>query len=98
MFSRRDLLMSGMFASSMRAADDGGQQRVPASTADGPTANDIHEIRDAILGVRRLTPSGDVTQIQERQRLHFKLNQKFPNYIDIGFTVWERLSIWHLEN
>jgi hypothetical protein len=26
------------------------------------------------------------------------LNQKFPNFIDIGITVWERLYMWHLEN
>jgi hypothetical protein len=26
------------------------------------------------------------------------VNQKYPNYIDIGLSVWERLYMWHLEN
>ena len=61
---------------------------------------DLHEIRDAIRDLQHsgLTPSPDLDQIREKQRTHFKINQKFPAYIDIGLTIWERLYKWHLEN
>jgi hypothetical protein len=75
-----------------------GLQRSPQSSSDGPSQQDLRDLSLAVRDLRRLTPSADVTQIQERQRLHFKLTQKFPNCIDVGLTVWERLTMWHLEN
>ena len=99
MLSRRDLLMSGALVSRLRPADALQQQRGVQNT--GNVEDDLHEIRDAIRGlgdVRKLTQLADVTTIQERQRVHFKVNQKYPNYIDIGLLVWERLYMWHLEN
>jgi hypothetical protein len=97
MLSRRDLLMSGALASSLRPADLEAAQRGSQSGNDAIQA-DLNEIRDALRGLKRLTPSAEATQIQEKQRLHFKLNQKFPDYIEIGLQVWERLYTWHLEN
>ncbi|SRR5258706_2680865 len=98
MLSRRDLLLSGAVASRLRPADAEALQRNSQSSNDASIEQDLHEIRDALRDMRRLTPSPDITQIQERQRLHFKVNQKYPNYIDIGLSVWERLYMWHLEN
>ena len=98
MLSRRDLLMSGALASRLRPAETDALQRSSQSGSDAATRQDLQEIRDAVRDLRRLTPSLDVTQIQDRQRLHFKLSQKFPDYIDIGLQVWERLYTWHFEN
>ena len=98
MLSRRDLLMSGAFASRLRPAEAGEQQRGSQAASDAAIEQNLADIRDALRDLRHLTPSLDVTQIQDKQRLHFKVNQKFPNYIEIGLLVWERLSMWHLEN
>jgi hypothetical protein len=59
---------------------------------------DLNGISSALRELHRLTPSSDIDQIRERQRTHFKVNQRFPAYIDIGLSVWERLNTWHLEN
>ena len=53
---------------------------------------DLQEIRDAVKGLQHLTASDDVTLIRQKQATHFKINQKFPAYIDIGLSVWERLN------
>ena len=62
------------------------------------SGEDLHQIRDAVKAMQHLTPSGEIDQIKDKQRTHFKINQKFPAYIDIGVTIWERLHTWHLEN
>src|SRR6266550_713382 len=98
MLSRRDLLMTGALVSRMSPAAAGELQRTSQSASDGPTQQDVRDIRDALLNIRRLTPSADIKEIQDRQRVHFKATQKFPTYIDIGLSVWERLTTWHLEN
>ena len=90
--------MSGALASRLRPADAEAQQRNAVQGSDTAVEQDLHEIRDAIRDLRGLTGSSYLAQIQERQHLHFKLNQKFPNYIDIGLQVWERLTLWHFEN
>lgn len=84
MLSRRELLMLG------------GAAGAPAPREI--SAGDLNVISNAMRDLRHLTESADVTQVQDRQRTHFKINQRFPNYIDIGLMVWERLYTWHLEN
>jgi hypothetical protein len=87
MLSRRDLLMSVPVASRLRPGD-----------APAESSIDVSGIVSALQSLRHLTPSPEIKQIQALQRLHFKLTQKFPNYIDVGYTVWENLTMWHYEN
>jgi|SRR4051812_9859737 hypothetical protein len=89
MLSRRDLLMGVPMAARLRAAD------VPARELN---AGDLNEITGAIRGLQHLTTSIEVAQIREKQRIHFRINQKFPDYMDVGLTVWEHLCTWHQEN
>ena len=82
MFSRRELLLG-----------------VPAAAAARElSADDLRPIAGALTALRHLTPSADVDTIKDRQKTHFKVNQKFPNYLDLGFAVWDRMYTWHLEN
>jgi hypothetical protein len=97
MLSRRDRILSGALASSVRPGEARAAQRTPPAAGD-PTAQDFHEIRDALRDLRHMTVSSEVSQIREKQRAYFKLNQEFPDYIDIGIQVWERLQDWHIEN
>jgi hypothetical protein len=90
MLSRRDLLMSVPAAAHLRPS--------AAPAARELSSNDLGPISSALRDLHHLTASGEVDLIKERQRTHFKINQKFPAYIDIGLMVWERLSTWHLEN
>jgi hypothetical protein len=97
MLSRRDLIFSGALASRVRPASMLKAQSNPQSPCsdDGPA---LREIRDALRDLRRTTVSSDLTDIRERQRTHFKINQKLPDCIDVGIRVWERIYDWHLEN
>lgn len=84
MFSRRDLLMGLPIAAA------------PAARELSPS--DLNGLTGAVRALQHLTPSSDIDQINDKRRTHFKTNQKFPAYIDVGLTVWERLNTWHLEN
>ena len=83
MLSRRDLLMGIPVAAA------------PARELSPP---DLNGIVNAVRALQHLTPSGDIDEINDKRRTHFKGHQKFPAYIDVGLAVWERLNVWHLEN
>jgi hypothetical protein len=90
MLSRRDLLMGVPVAAHLRPA--------AAPAARELSSGDLGPISSALRDLHHLTASADVDQIREKLRTHFKINQKFPAYLDIGLMVWERLYTWHLEN
>jgi hypothetical protein len=94
MLSRRDLLMGVPVAAQLRLV----AAARPAPDAPQEPSPDLSGITSALHDLHYLTASTEVTQIRDKQRMHFKINQKFPAYIDIGLTVWEHLITWHLEN
>ena len=96
MLSRRDLIFSGAFASSLRPAD--ALQPSSQGGSDAAIEKALHEVRDALKDLRRAAPSAEVAEIRDKQRTHFRANQKFPDFIDIGIRVWERLADWHVDN
>jgi hypothetical protein len=99
MFSRRDVITGGVFAAAMRPAPAHAQQQ-QGCYLSAPLDIDhyLEQIRDAIKDLRSTSAQwpGEIAQIRERQRTHFKTNQKLPDYIDIGIQVWEHLYDWHL--
>lgn len=89
MLSRRELIagggampMAGGAAAAQRDADLGGIRE------------DLQGIRAALAWNAVVTPT--VTELRNRQRQFYKLNQRFPQYIDVGMAVWERMQDWHI--
>ena len=83
--------MSGGIVSGIGAAP-------PAYQSDG-AINRLQSSVDDILGMlrtQRIQPPAELTDIRDKQRAYFKANQKFPDYIDIGVRVWERMYDWHI--
>jgi hypothetical protein len=39
-----------------------------------------------------------VTTLRDRQRQFFRLNQRFPECIDVGIRIWEQMQDWHIRN
>lgn len=91
MLSRRELLAGGG-AVHMAAGNAAAAQR---DTDNGP---ELSGIRDALNNIRRqhAVATDDVNDLRLRQRNFFRLNRKFPECIDVGIQVWERMQDWHI--
>ena len=38
----------------------------------------------------------EVEAVREQQRVFLKSTGKYPDYIEVGLSVWERLYDWHV--
>jgi hypothetical protein len=97
MVERRDLLGGGLVAGLAAAFGDPAQTQARRDPADD--AADM-KVADAIDKLRQLIEhqheSVEVAQIRAQQRTFLKANQKFPDYMDVGIDVWERMHDWHV--
>jgi len=94
MLTRRDLLFSSAFASRLRADGDAAQ----TSQVTDAMERELRQLTDAVQALHRATSSADLAQIRDKQRVYFKTNERFPEFIDVGLRVWERLYDWHIDN
>jgi hypothetical protein len=97
MVTRRDLIATGALFSPLRPAEAGAAQR--GGSGDDSAA--LHDIRDELRelrAVRRPVETAEIVRIREAQRGFLRANHKFPDVIEIGIQVWERLHSWHIEN
>jgi len=91
MLSRRELIAGGA-AVHMAAGNAAAAQR------DNDNSQELYSIRDALIALRQdhtvVTPT--VNELRTQQRNFFRLNQRFPQCIDVGIRVWERMQDWHI--
>lgn len=97
MVERRDVIGGGLVASLTAAfAGPAGAQarRDPVDdAADMKVADAIDKLRQSI---EHQHESAEVAQIRSQQRTFLKANQKFPDYMDVGIDIWERMHDWHV--
>ena len=96
MLSRRELIAGGAVANfaggDRAAAQQGGSDAdsVRALRAIGETLESIrsqHTIATPVF-----------SQLRDRQRQFYRLNQRFPECIDVGIRAWESMQEWHIRH
>ena len=45
-----------------------------------------------------LGPSPEIMAIRRQQRTFLQANHKFPDFIDVGIDIWERVYDWHVKH
>jgi hypothetical protein len=101
MVERRDVIGGGLVAGlSALFGDDAAQgaqtmQRTVPTDDDAVAAKAIDALR---VMLEHRHESQEIMRIRSQQRTFLKANQKFPDFIDIGIDVWERLHDWHIKN
>jgi hypothetical protein len=98
MLSRRELLAGGAVTQLARGDAAAAQRRTDDAERDGADAlagisQSLSEIRSQYLIT---TPV--YNQIRDRQRQFYRLNQRFPECIDVGIRAWESMQEWHIRH
>ena len=98
MVERRDVIGGGLAAGLVAAFSGpaGAQARRDPTedVAELKVADAIDKLRQSI---EHQHESAEVSQIRSQQRTFLKANQKFPDFIDVGIDVWERMEDWHVK-
>ncbi len=95
MLSRRELIAGG---AAVHMAGGGAAAAQRASDDDnGPELRSIRDVLDSIRGQYTVTTPA-VNQLRERQRQFFRLNQRFPECVDVGIRIWEQMQDWHIRH
>jgi hypothetical protein len=96
MLSRRELIAAG--AGMHMARGDAAAAQDKGSDADSARAlRGISDILDQIRGQSAIT-TPVVAQLRDRQRQFYRINQRFPECIDVGIRVFEQMQDWHIRH
>jgi hypothetical protein len=92
MLSRRELIAGGA-----------GIQMAGGNAAAAQRDRDLDQVLAEVQGIRSLLTANPVatpavTSLRDRQRQFFRLNQRFPECIDVGIRIWEQMQDWHIRN
>ena len=77
----------------------------PAEAAAPPQRGaDSEAVADAIEGLtsvvqrRFLPPYPELAEIRAQQHTFIKAAQKYPDFIDVGLNVWDRVYDWYIRS
>ena len=87
MITRRELIASGIGAT---AAANAGETAVQDTALLSSMLTELREIRRAVS----IDGTQAVSQIREAQRVFFKNTGRFPDFVDVGFTVFHSVVDW----
>jgi hypothetical protein len=99
MLTRRELVTGSLFAGTTIGGPEGGLPLQKDS--DDRTHSLLSEIRDELRRSRATCNANDcpeVERVRNEQRTFLKGRNKFPDYIDVGADIWDRLCDWHVKN
>ena len=101
MVERREVIGGGLAAGLAVLFGDGPAQGTQTTQRTVPIDDDAMTAKavDALrVMLEHRHESQEIQRIRSQQRTFLKANQKFPDFIDVGIDVWERLHDWHIKN
>ena len=58
-------------------------------------SREIDDLRQSIEGIDQ-RPWARVYQVRTQQQIWLRANHKYPDFIEIGYNVWDGLYDWHV--
>ena len=102
MITRRDIVTGGILAGTLSVPAAAAAHMLPQQRdADEKAASLLAEIRDELKKQRPSCNANDcpeIERIRSEQRTFLKGRGKFPDYLDVGVEVWDRVCDWHIEH
>jgi hypothetical protein len=96
MLSRRELIAGGAVAH-MAGARPAAAQQGGSDVESARVLREIQNVLDAIRAQHAIT-TPVFNQLRDRQRQFYRINQRFPECIDVGIRVWESMQEWHIRH
>jgi hypothetical protein len=100
--TRREVVTGGIVAGALGARPEDAQAASAAQRdSDEKMVSLLTEIRDEMKRVRPGCNANDcpeVERVRNEQRTFLKGRAKFPDYVDVGADIWDRLCDWHIKN
>jgi hypothetical protein len=103
MIPRRHLVTGGVLGGVLGALGGGGDAEAalgPANGAADPTeeaavriVQAIASLRNEVQGLRTFT---DIAPVRDIQVNYLRGNGKFPDYMEIGTSIWFGVHDWHI--
>lgn len=94
---RRSLLNGTLFSG--LAALTPAQQSRSSSQDNGDDLAVAKALNDLTTTVQRaVQTSPELARIRDQQHTFLKANQKFPDFIEVGLSVWEGVVDWHVRH
>ena len=93
---RRNLVGGGMLAGAAALLADPGPGARAQDKEEGATARAIDSLKESLERQGAVSP--ELERIRQEQRVFLKSNHKFPDFIEIGIDVWEKVYDWHVRH
>jgi hypothetical protein len=91
---RRDVVGGGLFG--LTALLGTAEPAAAQQRDDRETAAAVDRLRAAIE--ERLDSFPELNEIRTAQRTYLKANARYPEFIEIGLTIWDRMYDWHVRH
>jgi len=98
--TRREIVTGAVMSGAVGDAP-GEAAAVPQREADERMVSLLTEIRDELRRGRvdcNANNCPEVERVRNEQRTFLKSRSKFPDYVEVGADIWDRLCDWHVEN
>src|SRR3954470_663412 len=103
MIPRRTLVTGGLMGGVLGAlgsADHAEATPVAAVAADVSNDEIVSRLVTAIAGlkteVQALKSFAEIAPVRDAQLGHLRANGRFPDYIEVGTTIWFGVHDWHI--
>lgn len=94
---RREVVGGGLLGLTALFGAGGGVAQATRRADSPEVARALDELR-GVLERRLAAPFVELSEIRQQQRMFLKASQKFPEFIEIGINVWDRLYDWHVRH
>jgi hypothetical protein len=94
---RRALINGAMFSGlATLAPAQQGRSASQSNADDAAVARAIDELNTTVRYAVQTSP--ELARIRDQQRVFLRANQKFPDFIEVGVSVWENVVDWHIRH
>ena len=94
----RRSLLNGTLLSGLAAFTPVQQSRSSSqdNRDDLAVATAINDLNATVQHAVQTSP--ELSRIRDQQRVFLRANQKFPDFIEVGVSVWESVVDWHIRH